>query len=227
MTYKPVIAIDGPAASGKGTLARRMAAHGNMAYLDTGALYRAVGNEVLLAGGNPENEADALVGAQSLSGKIASEGAEKVLGNSVLKEDHVAQAASKVAAIQPVRDALMDLQRNVAKSPGDAYDGAVLDGRDIGTVICPDADLKLYITADDETRAERRTKELQSRGIEAKREAVLADLRERDKRDTSRAAAPLRPADDAIVIDTSDLSADDVFKKALQLLEERGLKTSS
>lgn len=227
MTHKPVIAIDGPAASGKGTLARRIADYCAMAYLDTGSLYRAVGNEVLLAAGNPEDENAAAAGADRLADKIAEHGPADILGQPVLKEDHVAQAASKVAAIQAVRDKLKDLQRNFAQNPGDQYKGAVLDGRDIGTVICPEADLKLYITANDETRAERRTKELQSRGIDAKSEAVLADLRERDKRDMSRAAAPLRPADDAIVIDTSELSADDVFEKALQLIEERGLKASS
>lgn len=226
---KFVIAIDGPAASGKGTLARRLAAHYNLAYLDTGSLYRAVGFEVFQLKGNPEEEQDAVAGVKALQKKITiaksenPEGSLSILSLPVLREDHIAQHASKVACISAVRSALKDLQRDFAHNPGKTYKGAILDGRDIGTHICPDADLKLYVTADEMPRAERRMKELQSKGIAVKKGTVLADLRERDKRDFQRKEAPLKPAEDAVVIDTSKLSADEVFTMALDICHKQGL----
>ena len=210
---KPIIAIDGPAASGKGTLARKLAQTLGFALLDTGALYRAVAFEVLEAGANPESADHAANAAQSLKTKIEAAAAPAdILGNPALREERTGDAASKVAAIPAVREALFHLQRDFAKNPGDAYKGAILDGRDIGTVICPDADLKLFITASTEVRAQRRLKELQSKDISATYDPVLADMRARDARDSERSSAPLKPADDAVLIDTSDLGADEVFK---------------
>jgi len=213
MTNK-IIAIDGPAASGKGTLARALAEALGFAHMDTGALYRAVGYEVLQAGGNPEALADALNGCKALAEKLA--GGTEALSNPDLRREECGNAASRVAAIQPVRDALLDVQRNFAANPGEGYKGAVLDGRDVGTVICPDAPLKLYITASDEIRAIRRMKELQFKGISVTKSAVLEDMRARDARDKARKAAPLKAADDAIVLDTSDMTAAQVLETALE-----------
>lgn len=219
---KPVIAIDGPAASGKGTLARHIAARLNFAYLDTGALYRATALEVLAAGGDPANSVDALHGAETLRQRLMEpQGGALVLANPQLREDRVGVAASIVADMTDVREALRHLQQDFAVSPGEGYEGAVLDGRDIGTVICPEADVKLYVTADLEIRAQRRLKELQSGGNIATYEAVLKDMRERDARDTARKAAPMKPAHDAIVLDTSGLSQDDVVEKALAVISEK------
>ncbi|MCK5374088.1 MAG: (d)CMP kinase [Alphaproteobacteria bacterium] len=214
-----IITIDGPAASGKGTLARELAEALGYAYMDTGALYRAVGYEVLQAGGDPEDEADALKGCRILAAKLGKDGIP-VLSNPDLRMERNGDAASKVAIIQSVRDALLDIQRNFADNPGDKYKGAVLDGRDIGTVICPDAPLKLYITASDEIRAQRRMKELHSKGISVTKSAVLEDMRARDARDKARKVAPMRPAEDAIVIDTSVLDAGQVLETALKYVSE-------
>ena len=217
-----VIAIDGPAASGKGTLARKLAKELGYAYMDTGALYRAVGYEVLQVGGDPENEAQALAGCVALAGKLGGSIGAKALSNTDLRKEECGDAASKVAAIQSVRDALLDIQRDFAANPGEGYKGAVLDGRDVGTVVCPDATLKLYITASDEIRADRRMKELHSKGKIVTKGAVLEDMRARDARDKARKAAPLRAASDAIVLDTSDMDAIQVleaaFKYALEAL---------
>ena len=218
---KHVIAIDGPAASGKGTLARKIAEELNYALMDTGALYRAVGYEVLQAGGNPEDEVAALVATNDLKHKLKTAGTDDVLGNPGLRTDETGNAASKVAAMGGVREALLKLQRDFATNPGEAFKGAVLDGRDIGTVICPDAQAKLYITASDEIRAQRRTKELQLKDITVTYEAVLKDMRARDARDTARKAAPMKPADDAFILDTSDLDPAQVLEKALSFIRTR------
>lgn len=213
-----IIAIDGPAASGKGTLARNLAKELGFAYLDTGALYRCVGKAVLDAGGNPANEADAERAAKSLSGTLR---AEDTL-NPDLRTDIVGSAASNVAKFPSVRQALFDFQRDFAQKPQqknkDGHSGVILDGRDIGTVICPDADVKLFVTASVETRAKRRLAELQSKGIETDFAKVLEEMKERDARDSSRDAAPLKPADDAHLIDTSDMTADTVMEKALTIV---------
>ncbi|PIW29395.1 MAG: cytidylate kinase [Rhodospirillales bacterium CG15_BIG_FIL_POST_REV_8_21_14_020_66_15] len=205
-----IIAIDGPAAAGKGTLARRIAARLGLAYLDTGLLYRATGKRVLEAGADPEDAAAAERAARALS--------PKDLERPDLRTDAVAQAASKVSAVPGVRAALLDFQRAFAARPPEGAGGAVLDGRDIGTVVCPDADLKLFVTASDEVRAERRFKELQESGADVIYARVLEEMRERDARDRSRAVAPLEPAEDAILLDTSALNADEVFAKALDIV---------
>lgn len=207
----PVVAIDGPAAAGKGTLARRLAAHLGYAYLDTGLLYRAVGLKVLQADADPDNGAAAAAAAASL--------AATDLDDPALRGDAAADAASRVAAVPEVRGALLDFQRRFAQQPPHEAPGAVLDGRDIGTVVCPDADLKLFVTATLEVRAARRLKELQQRGLAAIDSRVLREMQERDARDSARAVAPLEPAADAAVIDTSELDPDAVFSAALAAFE--------
>ena len=213
-----IIAIDGPAASGKGTLAKRLAEHFGFAHLDTGKLYRAVGLAVLQAGEDPEDTVAAERAANAL--------APSDLDNPALSGDDAAVAASKVAAIPAVRDALLAFQRRFAESPPDGAAGAVIDGRDIGTVVCPDASAKLFITAGVEIRAERRHKELLGRGETSIYARVLQDLTERDERDSNRAVSPLQAANDAIVLDTSTLDPDAAFAAALAYVEKR-LKDAS
>ena len=197
------VAIDGPAAAGKGTISRAVAQEFGFAYLDTGLLYRATGRRVL-NGEEPVAAAQALI-ADDMQGVD-------------LRSVEVAQAASRIAAIPAVRDALVDFQRAFARRPG----GAVLDGRDIGTVICPDAEVKLYVTASDEVRAERRYKELLASGGDTTLQTVLADVRARDARDAGRAAAPMKPAPDAVVLDTSALSIDQAVALALEKVAAKG-----
>ncbi len=196
------IAIDGPAAAGKGTISKAVASHFGFAHLDTGLLYRAVGARTL-DGTDPIEAAKALV-------------AEDLEADN-LRSPEVAQAASKVAVIAEVRAALIDFQRAFARRSG----GAVLDGRDIGTVICPNAEAKLFVTASAEVRAERRYFELSDRDIDISREQVLADVKERDARDMERAEAPLKPAADAVVIDTSALAIDAAVAKAIAAIKAR------
>lgn len=205
-----IIAIDGPAGAGKGTLARRLAAAFSLAYLDTGMLYRAVSMRVLEMGGDPADPAAAIFAAEHLD--LAS------LDSPTLRDEIAGDAASKVAAIPEVRAALLAFQREFAKAPPSPCTGAVLDGRDIGTVVCPHADLKLFVTASIGERARRRTLELQAKGIDAIQERVLADMLARDERDRDRKVAPLAPANDAIVLDTTELDADMVFDRAVALL---------
>lgn len=208
-----IIAIDGPAASGKGTLARRLAAHFGYAYLDTGLLYRAVGGAVLRAGHSLDDVAAASAAARALD--------PAMLDDPELRLDSASAAASKVAALPEVRAALLAYQRDFANHPPGGAAGAVLDGRDIGTVVCPAADVKLFVTASVEKRAERRFKELRERGVATIQEAVLQDMKERDARDSHRAVAPLRPADDALVLDTTELDADAAFHAALDHITSR------
>lgn len=193
------IAIDGPAAAGKGTISKAVAAHFGFAHLDTGLLYRAVGARVL--SGTSAVEAARTLGPDDLDGDS-------------LRTPEVAQAASRVAVIPEVRAALVDFQRAFAARAG----GAVLDGRDIGTVICPDAAVKLFVSASAEVRAERRYLELAGKGMAVTREAVLADVRERDARDRERAEAPMRPADDAVRLDTSELDIDAAVARAIAIV---------
>ena len=200
-----VIAIDGTFASGKGTLGKRLADHYGLPYLDTGKLYRAVGHAVMTAGNDPSDEAKAALAAKALDVEI--------LSDPVLKSGNVAVAASKVAVHPEVRTALFQFQRDFAKS------GAVLDGRDIGTVICPDADVKLYIDAAPEERARRRHLELTGYGEDISLETVLAQLIERDTRDKTRKEAPLKPADDAHLIDTTHLGIEAVFDLAVEIID--------
>lgn len=207
-----IIAIDGPAASGKGTLARRLAEELGFDYLDTGLLYRAVGMAVLRNGSNPDDAQAATAAAESLAVQdIYAPG---------LRSDDAAQAASKVAVIPSVRAALLAFQRRFAAQPPRGR-GAILDGRDIGTVICPDAPVKLFVTASVEKRAQRRLKELQDRGLPAIESHVLAEMKERDARDSQRSAAPLKAAEDALVIDTTDRDADQAFAVALDYVRSR------
>lgn len=193
------IAIDGPAAAGKGTISKAVAAHFGFAHLDTGLLYRAVGAKVLL-GMAPQVAAETLTADD--------------LKNDDLRSPEVAQSASRVAVVPEVRAALLDFQRSFARRAG----GAVLDGRDIGTVICPNAEAKLFVTASAEVRAERRYKELLDKGA-VSLEQVLADVQERDARDRDRSAAPLKPAEGAVVIDTTDLSIEDAIDAAISSIE--------
>lgn len=202
-----IIAVDGPAASGKGTLTRRLAEHFGLARLDTGLLYRAVGLGIVEQDGDPRETAAAVAAAARLQ---ASD-----LNNPALRGEAAASAASVVAAIPGVRETLRAFQQNFAANPPGGAPGAVLDGRDIGTVICPGADIKLFLTASPEVRAERRVKELQAKGLEAIYTRILRDLQDRDARDASRAVSPLEPAKDALVIDTSEKDADTVFETAL------------
>src|SRR5262245_24536497 len=202
-----IIAIDGPAASGKGTLGKRLAAHYGLRHLDTGLLYRAVAKALLDAGHSPNNQARAVAAADALDPTAFDEMA--------LKSHAVGEAASLVSAIPDVRAALLAFQRNFANRPP----GAVLDGRDIGTVICPHAEMKIFVTATPEVRAQRRALEFRSRGEPADEAAILADIRQRDERDMSRAVAPLKQADDAHLLDTTTLNADAAFKAAIELVE--------
>ena len=209
-----IIAIDGPSASGKGTLARRLAEHFNFAHLDTGKIYRAVGLEVIRNGGDILNSVDALTAA-------------KLLKPSALKDieligDEAAAAASRVATMPAVRAALLEFQREFAAEPPHDAKGAILDGRDIGTVVCPKAAIKLFVTANVNVRAKRRHKELLERGERSIYSRVLNDLRERDKRDSSRDIAPLEPAVGAFILDTSDLNAEQTFNTALLEIERHG-----
>lgn len=210
MTASIVIAVDGPVAAGKGTLARRLADRYGYAYLDTGALYRAVGSKVLRQGGDPADPAFATKAAESLdeSDRMAAD----------LRSEAVGLAASKVAAIPGVRAALLDFQRRFAANPPGAKPGAVLDGRDIGTVVCPDARVKLFVTASDEVRAGRRHRELVDKGQAATFDRVLADLRQRDEQDRARSAAPLKPAGDAHLLDTSDLAIEAAVAAAVEIV---------
>jgi len=196
------VAIDGPAASGKGTISRAVADHFGFAHLDTGLLYRAVGRKVL-DGVDPVEAAKALRAED--------------LQRDDLRTIEVAQAASKASTIPGVRAALLDFQRAFAMRNG----GAVLDGRDIGTVICPEAQVKLFVTASDEVRAERRYLELSARGHDVTRESVLADLRLRDKRDRERGISPMVAAKDALLLDTSDMTIDEAVAKAVASIEAR------
>jgi len=203
-----IIAIDGPAASGKGTIARQIASVYGLHHLDTGLLYRAVAKAVLDAGFAPDDAERAIAAAAALNPQNFDE--------SALKTQKITEAASVVAAIPEVRQALMNYQRAFAVKPP----GAVLDGRDIGTVIAPGADIKLFVVATPEVRAKRRVLELRGRGEEADEAEVLADLRRRDERDSRRTAAPLIQAPDAHLLDTTHLSVDAAFRAAIKIIED-------
>ncbi len=208
-----IIAIDGPAGAGKGTLAARLAEHFELAKLDTGLLYRAVGMKVVRAGGDPEDEILATTMAEGLTtADMEADG---------LRTEQAGSAASKVSVFPGVRSALLEFQRNFAANPPGDAKGAILDGRDIGTVVCPDANAKFYITAGVEVRAMRRYKELMWRVGEADYERVLEDMKIRDARDQGRDASPLQAAGDACQIDTSGMDADTVFDTALDFVSAK------
>jgi cytidylate kinase len=202
-----IIAIDGPAASGKGTLGKRLAKHYGYRHLDTGVIYRAVAKALLDAGADLRNEMLAVSAALELD--------PEKFGNPALKTQEVGDAASVVSAIPGVRQVLLNFQRRFAEDPP----GAVLDGRDIGTVICPDADVKIFVVADARVRARRRTLEARARGEDADEAAVLADILRRDERDQNRATAPLRRADDAHVLDNSNLDIEAGVRAAIAIVD--------
>jgi cytidylate kinase len=202
-----VIAVDGPAASGKGTIARALARHFGLPHLDTGTLYRAVALNLWRWGGDPSSEFEALRACHDLV--VNDDDPE-------LRSEAVGTVASRVSSYASVRAALLERQREFAGQPG----GAVLDGRDIGTVIAPDATVKLFVTATPEVRAERRLRELTRRGMTAHLEDVLNDIRARDERDSGRSAAPLLQADDAVLLDTSEMNIEQAVERAIALVEQ-------
>ncbi len=207
-----IIAVDGPAAAGKGTLARALAEHFGFAYLDTGSLYRGVAYAVLMSGSEAQDEAAGVMAAETLD--------PDKIDPVAIRTPEVSEAASVVAAMPPVRAAILAFQRRFAENPPNGEPGAILDGRDIGTVVCPDADVKLYVTASAEIRAHRRWLELKGSGSDLSEAQVLADVRDRDARDTDRATSPMRPADDAHLLDTSNLSIEAAFGAAVALIEQ-------
>ena len=202
-----IIAVDGPTASGKGTIAKALAEHFGLPHLDTGLLYRAVGRQVLLNGGDPDDANDALTGCTF---------PDSLLDDPVLRDEESGGMASRVSVHPAVREALFERQRSFAKQDG----GAVLDGRDIGTVIAPEAEAKLFITASVEARAQRRLLEMRERGAGVTLLEIQDDLRRRDERDRNRAVAPLVPAPDAMVIDTSSLGREEAIAAAIEAVEQ-------
>ncbi len=207
MTNPLIIAIDGPAASGKGTLARRLAVHFDLPHLDTGLTYRAVGNALVQVGLPLDDEPLAMVVAENLD--------LGALDRDILSAHEVGEAASKVAVMSQVRRILVEQQRAFANSGK----GAVLDGRDIGTVVCPDATAKLYVTASPEVRARRRFREADEKGSGSSYDEILADIIRRDERDMGRDDSPLKPAEDAVLIDTSEMTIETAFETALRIVK--------
>jgi len=203
-----IIAVDGPAASGKGTIARALAEHFGLPHMDTGLLYRATALNLMEMGGDPESE---------FAAARATDLSQIDFSDAELKSESVGGIASRISTYPLVREALLDRQRRFASQPG----GAVLDGRDIGTVIAPDADAKLFVTASAEVRAQRRVRELLSRGLPGHYDDVLLDIQARDERDANRDIAPLRQAGDADLLDTSDLDIDQSIAEAIRLVEAR------
>ena len=213
MSKPVIIAVDGTAASGKGTLAKKLARHFNFSHLDSGALYRLTALAVLEKKGDPKNEADAVKGARAIDLSRA--------GDPAIRTDVVGKAASNVAAIPAVRQALFDFQRDFLTNPPGHAEGAVMDGRDIGTVIAPDAVAKLFVDAAPAVRAHRRWLELKGMGIARVEAEVLAEINTRDAADRSRPISPLKQAPDAALLDTTDLDIDAAFAAALSLVEAK------
>jgi cytidylate kinase len=208
-----IITVDGPSGSGKGTLARKIATHYNMAFLDTGLLYRAVAEQALNRGYEPDATAQIIQIAENLHGVS--------LEKEKLRSDEVAVMASKIAIIPEVRVALLKFQRDFTQTPPGGKVGVVLDGRDTGTTVCPGADFKFYLTSAVEVRADRRQKELQNLGIKSIYSEVLSDMIARDRRDSEREISPLRPAVDAHIIDTSEKTSDEVFALASRFIDSK------
>lgn len=214
---KKIIAIDGPSASGKGTLAKNLAARLNFFYLDTGSIYRLLGLHLLTNGVDPDDPKRAAIEASRLAAAFSP----SMIDNPAIRNDLVADAASRSSRHPEVRMALLDIQRTLAENPPGSFRGTVMDGRDTGTIVCPDAPLKLFLTADSKIRAQRRAKELQSKGLDVTYEAVLQDLETRDTRDANREVAPLRPAEDAATVDTTNLDADAALEAVLEIVRDR------
>jgi cytidylate kinase len=204
-----IIAVDGPAASGKGTLARRLARHYGLTHLDTGAIYRSIALSVLRSGGDPHDGADALAAARSFG--------QAMFGDAELRTEPVSRAASIVAAHPGVRAEVIGIQRQIAHAPP----GAVIDGRDIGTVVCPEAEIKFYVTASPQERARRRTREFEARGEAADFAAILHEIRKRDERDRTRPVAPMKPAPGAHLLDTTSLDIEAAFQAARRIIDGR------
>lgn len=221
MTHFIIIAVDGPAASGKGTLARRLADQFHLFYLDTGAVYRAAAKHILDTNGNPDDPEAALKAAIFVRDNLTTE----MIEDEKLRNDSVADATSRSCRFPAMREVITDTLRKYANHPPahhhhKPYQGAVLDGRDIGTVVCPKASVKLYVTASTETRADRRFQELQRRGHNTSYETVLQDMMDRDARDSGRETSPLKPADDAIILDTTHLDADAALETAAGIVRD-------
>ncbi len=216
-----IITIDGPAAAGKGTLAGKLAEKYKLAYFDTGMVYRAVGLEMVLDNKNINDESL----AEEYASKLTFPKMMKLSKNPDFRSNVGGQAASVVSAHPKVRATLLKMQQDFAKNPvfadGNSARGAIYDGRDTGTVVCPNADIKFFITASPEVRAMRRFREFEAKGMQTTFEAVLEDMRIRDERDSKRATAPMKPADDAIIFDTSDLNIDEVFQKACKIIDSK------
>lgn len=222
MTQFITIAVDGPSASGKGTLARRLADQFHLFYLDSGSIYRAAAKRILDLGKNPDSPEDALSAAIYVRDHLTSE----MIEDPALRNDVVADATSRSCRFPPVREIITDTLRLYATHPpvrahSKAFQGSILDGRDIGTVVCPDATVKLFVTAKAEVRAERRFKELTGKGIETTYDHVLEDMYERDARDSGRETAPLKAADDAIHFDTSEMDIDAAFDQAVEVIRKK------
>lgn len=222
MTNFITIAVDGPSASGKGTLARRLADQFHLFYLDSGSVYRATAKRILDLGKNPDNPEDAVSAAIYVRDNLTFE----MIEDPALRNDVVADATSRASRFPPVRDIITETLQLYANHPPvhqhhKAYQGSILDGRDIGTVVCPNADVKLFVTASAEIRAERRFKELSAKGIQTTYEAVLQDMQDRDARDSGRETAPLKAAPDAIHFDTSTMDADAAFEKAVDVIRQK------
>lgn len=222
MTQFISIAVDGPAASGKGTLARRLAEQFHLFYLDSGSVYRAVAKRILDLGRNPDNPEDAVSAALYVRDHLTTE----MIDDPALRNDIVADATSRSCRFPPVRDIITETLRFYANHPPISkhhkpFQGSILDGRDIGTVVCPNADVKLYVTANAEIRAKRRFEELTAKGIETSYETVLQYMQDRDARDSGRETAPLKPAADAIHFDTSTMNVDTAFEKAVEVIRQK------
>ena len=210
-----IIAIDGPAAAGKGTLARHLAEHLRFAHLDSGSLYRAVALKLIISGDDQENEACMIKSSQNIE--------QKHLNDPRLRDEATGSLASKVASVEKVRENLLNFQRSFANKPPNGKEGAVIDGRDIGTVVCPQADYKFFVTASAEQRAKRRALELEEKHITADYDKILHDIEKRDRQDIERATSPLVQAPDAILLDTTQMDAENAFKTALSLIKSTKL----
>lgn len=222
MTQFITIAVDGPSASGKGTLARRLAKQFHLFYLDSGSIYRATAKRILDLGKNPDNPEDAVSAALYVRDHLTTE----MIEDPALRNDVVADATSRSCRFPPVRDIITETLRTYANHPPinphqKPFQGSILDGRDIGTVVCPNANVKLFVTANADVRAERRFKELTAKGIDTTYHTVLQDMQDRDARDSGRTIAPLKPAADAIHFDTSAMDSDTAFAKAVEIIREK------